>query len=343
MSGRLEVRINAADVGKRVSVRTVTGAGPGAGTFTDTVGVLTSWTDGVLWITRRNGQRVPLEESRLVAGKLVPPTPARRRGLPAAGARELSAVAARAWPATDRAELGEWVFRAAGGFTRRANSALPLGDPGMPLSEALERVRDWYGARDLTPYLQTTTGADGEGEQLGAVLAQHGWRVDTTAEMWIAGLAPVADRALERAAERQGGVEVGDVRLERTLSPEWLRGYTRVSSAGPEAAAVLGGGPENGALWFASVPGAAGEPPAAVGRLVVEGRWAGFTALETAVPHRRTGLACVVMAALASQALEDGASAAYLQVTTDNEEARSLYDGLGFARHHSYQHWRPAP
>lgn len=345
MSGRLEVRISVDDVGKRVSVRTMTGAGPGQENFTDTVGVLTSWTSGVLWITRRDGRRVSLEERLLVAGKVVPSTPARRRGLPVADADELSRVAARAWPALEHAELGGWWLRAANGFTRRANSALPLGDPGVPTHEALEHVRRWYDARGLPPCVQTTTGADGTGERLAAVLDQEGWRVDSTAELWIARLAPVADLAAEQAARAAEGAESQDrVRLTRTFTDGWSQRYARAASAGSEVSAVLGNGPDGGSLWFASVPGeeTTDEPPAAIGRLVVDGRWAGFTAMETAAAHRRTGLAGVVMAALCEQALKDGASAAYLQVETDNEGARRMYERLGFARHHSYQHWRPA-
>jgi predicted GNAT family acetyltransferase len=46
------------------------------------------------------------------------------------------------------------------------------------------------------------------------------------------------------------------------------------------------------------------------------------------------------MSALARQALDEGASAAWLQVETDNEGARALYAGMGFAPHHAYHHYR---
>lgn len=67
-AGRLEVRITTADVGKRVSVRRLSEAGAAGEKFTDTVGVLTSWTDGVLLITRKSGESVRVAESALVAG-----------------------------------------------------------------------------------------------------------------------------------------------------------------------------------------------------------------------------------------------------------------------------------
>lgn len=329
MGGRLEVRITPADVGKRVSVRRRP-EGDGAGAeFTDTVGVLTSWNDGVVSITRKSGESVHIVESSLVAGKVVPAAPARRRG-PAASFRELAAVTARAWQPVESEPLGEWRLRAAGGFTRRANSALPLGDPGMPLGEAFGRVERWYEERGLPAYIQTATGAEGTQETLCAELERHGWRREVTAEVRIAALAPVGDL----------DADVTAVRLTREPDEAWLSRYQRFSTPGPHVLRVLGSGP---AVWFATVAGeAGGEAPAAIGRCVVDGRWAGFMAVEVAPEHRRRGLATSVMAALARRALDGGASAAWLQVEEDNEGARALYDGMGFAAHHRYHHFRPA-
>ncbi|MEU0780760.1 GNAT family N-acetyltransferase [Streptomyces sp. NPDC006173] len=325
-SGRLEVRITAADVGKRVSVRRMTDDGDTVEKFTDTVGVLTSWDDGVLLITRRTGERVRIAESMLVAGKVVPSAPARRRG-PAASYEELARVAARAWRPVESERLGDWELRAAGGFTRRANSVLPLGDPGVPLDDALTLVRDWYGDRGLPAYIQTSTGAEGTQELLCAELEARGWSNEVTAELWIGALAPLAER------------EAPEVTLSRTADASWLGRYQR-KGVGEVALRVLGSGPS---VWFATVPGAQGEPPAAIGRCVVDGRWAGFAAVEVDPAHRRRGLAGAVMSALADRALTEGASAAWLQVETDNTAARALYAGLGFAAHHAYHHYRWTP
>lgn len=284
-------------------------------------------------ITPKSGESVHIVESALVAGKVVPAAPARRRG-PAASFAELATVTARAWQPVESEPLGEWRLRAAGGFTRRANSALPLGDPGLPLGEAFGRVERWYEERGLPPYIQTATGAEGTQEALCAELERHGWRREVTAEVRIAALAPVGDL----------DADVSAVRLSRTPDEAWLSRYQRFSTPGPHVLRVLGGGPS---VWFATVAGAGdgvadGDAPAAIGRCVVDGRWAGFMAVEVAPEHRRRGLATSVMAALARQALEEGASAAWLQVEEDNEGARALYDGMGFAPHHRYHHFRPA-
>ncbi|MGW1440135.1 GNAT family N-acetyltransferase [Streptomyces griseus] len=335
IGGRLEVSITPADVGKRVSVRRRTESGGTGAQFTDVVGVLTSWNNDVLSITRKSGESVHIVESSLVAGKVVPAAPARRRG-PAASFGELAVVTARAWQPVDSEALGDWRLRAAGGFTRRANSALPLGDPGLPVGEALDRVREWYEERGLPAYVQTATGAEGAQELLCAELERNGWRREVSAEVRIAALAPVGDLRAEVAA----------VRLTREPDAAWLARYQRFSTPGPHVLRVLGSGPS---VWFATVPGEAeapdadpAAPPAAIGRCVVDGRWAGFMAVEVAPEHRRRGLATAVMAALARRALDEGASAAWLQVEEDNAGARALYDGMGFAAHHRYHHYRSA-
>ncbi|MGW0881169.1 GNAT family N-acetyltransferase [Streptomyces sp. NPDC002671] len=323
-AGRLKVRITAADVGKRVSVRCLMEPGVPGVKFTDTVGVLTSWDNGVLMITRRDGQSVRIAESVLVAGKVVPAAPARRRG-PAASYAELAHVSSRAWRPVESERLGEWELRAADGFTRRANSVLPLGDPGLPLDAALAAVRRWYGERGLPALVQTATGAEDTQELLCAELERRGWVREMSAGVWIGGLAPVADRA-----------EGSGVVLSREVDEAWLARYQR-KGVSEVALRVLRAGPS---VWFAAVPGAEGEPPAAIGRCVVDGRWAGFTTVEVDPRRRRQGLATEVMAALARRALDEGASAAWLQVEADNEAAHGLYTALGFERHHAYHYYR---
>ncbi|MFI9205210.1 GNAT family N-acetyltransferase [Streptomyces sp. NPDC053048] len=327
--GRLEVRITAQDVGKRVSVRHLNTSGGSPERFTDAVGVLTSWQGGVLRITRRTGEVVEIAESALVAGKVIPMTPARRRG-PAATLRELQEIAARGWPARESERLGGWTLRAAGGFTARANSVLPLGDPGLPLPAALERVTAWYAERGLSACVQVTTGDAAGDALLDAELERRGWTSERHALMRTAALAPIADT----------GADTGWVRLTREPDEAWPAAYGRTGATAGDALAVLTGGPS---VWFATVPGEAGEErPAAIARCVVDGRWAGFAALDVSPARRREGLGTLVMARLAEEALREGASAAYLQVETDNGAAAALYDELGFTTHHAY-HYRREP
>lgn len=309
-------------------MRSLTNSRDDSAQYTDTVGVLTSWTNGVLIITRRDGSTVHLDELALAAGKVVPAAPARRRGTPAASVRELQWIAARGWPAVETEALGEWTLRASGGFTARANSLLPLGTPDRPLPDALEHTTRWYGARGLSPLVQVTTGAADSDELLGAELEQRGWSAERHALLRVAALAPLADREPDSR-----------VLLRREPGADWLAMYRRAGELADVAPKVLTGGPS---VWFAAVPDEERRALAAIGRCVVDGRWAGFAAVEVAPERRREGLAGAVMGELARQALAEGASAAYLQVESGNAAAKALYDGLGFTDHHAY-HYRRAP
>jgi hypothetical protein len=71
---RLVVTVTPADVGERVSLRRRLPTGE----YSDVVGVLESWSDGVLQIRRRTDELVEVPEGIIVAGKVVPPAPPRR-------------------------------------------------------------------------------------------------------------------------------------------------------------------------------------------------------------------------------------------------------------------------
>ncbi|WNI17548.1 GNAT family N-acetyltransferase [Actinacidiphila sp. ITFR-21] len=313
---RLEIRITPDDVGKRVSVRQLTEITDGHPTFTDTVGVLVSWDAEVVSVTRRTGETVRIPRAVLVAGKVVPPAPVRRGpGVPAVTAEELERIASRAWPAAETSALGGWTLRASGGFTRRANSVLVGGDPGMPVDRALAEVARWYGDRGLIPYLQVP-----DSSPLGAALDGRAWIREGDTLVRTAPLAPLTSLP-----------DTG-VTLSRTPGPDWLAAYRRTGERADAALAVVSGGP---AVWFATTPGG-------IGRAVVDGPWALFGAVEVAPSRRRRGLATAVMGALARQVYDEGATAGYLQVEADNAVARAFYDRLGFLDHHGYHYRRPA-
>src|SRR5215472_3938583 len=90
---------------------------------------------------------------------------------------ELERIAARHWRGTEEDRLGGWLLRAADGFTGRANSALPLGDPGMPLDDALATVTRWYRDRALPPMIAVPLPLEGDSprHQLDNHLSERSW------------------------------------------------------------------------------------------------------------------------------------------------------------------------
>src|SRR6185369_6382261 len=132
---------------------------------TDVVGVLVDAGPEALVVRRRDGDLVRIARAAVTAMKAVPAAP---RDVLA-----LEEIAALGWPAPETRWLGRWLLRAAEGWTGRGNSVLPLGDPGLPLDEALAEVTGWYGARGLPGRFTIPTPAR---ELLDGALTARGWR-----------------------------------------------------------------------------------------------------------------------------------------------------------------------
>ncbi|MGN6162193.1 MAG: putative acetyltransferase [Marmoricola sp.] len=76
-------RLNPDLIGRRVVVRSrIPGeTGPTGGpAFTDVLGILETWQDGVLTVRRGDGEVVAIDTSLIVSGKAIPDPPRRRRG-----------------------------------------------------------------------------------------------------------------------------------------------------------------------------------------------------------------------------------------------------------------------
>ena len=238
---------------------------------------------------------------------------------------ELERLAARSWHGLEEEGYGDWLLRAGGGFTGRANSVLSVGEPPEPLPDAVATVERWYAARGLRPRAQVPLpGA----EAADAAFAAAGWSRDEDVCVLTAPLA---------------GWPAPHVPVDLAPEPDdaWLTGYRyRGSRLPPVAAKVLvnADSPVFASVRFDPAP----VPPAAVARGVVVDGWLCVTAVTVAEEHRRRGLATAVMAALGDWARERGGVACVLQVVASNAPALALYGRLGFTEHHRY-HYRSAP
>jgi N-acetylglutamate synthase len=242
---------------------------------------------------------------------------------------ELEAVAAKGWRAPEEARLGQWLLRAAGGFTGRGNSALAAGDPGMPLSRAVASVCRWYADRGL-PAMVAVPYPLGcpDDSPVDRFLGQEGWRIRRGPAVVMT--APAADVARTGSADQ--------VHVAAEPDEAWLEMYHyRGRQLPPIARQLLLSAPFQA---FASIRRSGSI--VAIGRVAVADGWGGLTAVEVHPDHRRTGLATAITAALAGVAAEHGAASIYLQVENHNEAARALYARCGFTDHHGY-HYRVAP
>jgi GNAT superfamily N-acetyltransferase len=245
---------------------------------------------------------------------------------------DIERAAALHWQAPDTERLGDWLLRAAAGFTGRANSALPVGDPGRPLPEAVAAVADWYRRRGLPPMIAVP----------GVLLPgapPHPVEKYLTERKWVLRPGPalnmVADVKDVAGPPPAPGI---DFRLDPEPDSAWLALYRyRGQDLPPVARTLLMSAP-----WQAFGSIRRDGRPAAVGRVSIAAGWAMITAVEVSPSTRRQGLGAAITCALAAAAAEQGVRRIMLQVEEDNAPARALYTRCGFAYSHRY-HYRIAP
>lgn len=299
-------------VGRRVTIRFHDGDGA-----QDVVGRVVQ-VDAAVTLERRDGSLVVVPVERIIVGKVVPDRPTRSRRAAAIGADDLQRVTARGWPAVESVALGQWLLRAAGGFTGRANSALVAGDPGTDWDTAVGRVVQFYRERGLPALAQVVCSSAEE-----AGLTDRGWV--PAGNTHGGALVQVADLTRPPVADP-------DVVLADSPDDAWLGLYGRVTQDRLDAARTVLTGPPT--VGFLSI----GDPVVAIGRVAVTGEWAGVAAVEVLPAHRRTGLATRVVATALAWGLDRGADKAYVQVTPGNTAALALYSRFGFADHHEYRY-----
>lgn len=266
--------------------------------MTDVIGELLAHEPVIVVRTKSDGL-VEIPPAEVVAVRELSAVPVR-----ASEIRALEHAAALAWPGTEQHWHDGWLLRAAGGYTSRANSAVPL-DFSSTIA-ALPAIVDWYAHRQLAPWLALP-------ERLLPIRAD-GIKLTRMMVTDIAGVEP--DPAVSF--------------LDRP-DPAWLACYERDVPAEVLTAVV------DGEVVFAAIS------DAAVGRGALttapDGtRWLGISAVHVNAEHRRRGHARRLCLAMLDWGAQRGADQAYVQVVTENTGAVLLYHSLGFRLHHHHRY-----
>jgi ribosomal protein S18 acetylase RimI-like enzyme len=302
--------ISASDVGHRVVLRRRAGVSDGRPQYTDVLGELLALTDEVAVVRKKDATEVRVPLAEVTRAKRVPPAP-RRRPTDLA----LERIAALGWPGTETAEAGGWLLRAGGGFTGRANSALPTrDDPDLGV------VASWYAARGLPALAQVPLT-----HPLYAHLGREGWEP-------LHGALVLTARRDDVLAATRARADLA-VHTADTPDDDWLSLYHHRGGPLPDAAVgvlTAGGRPEFHTLR-------SGGRVAAICRTATAEGWLGLTAVEVAPGHRRQGLATHLLRHVTQRT---GALDLYLQTERDNTAALALYRRAGFAVHHEYRYLR---
>lgn len=247
-----------------------------------------------------------------------------------AASLESELLAHRTWPALESEERHGWILRAARGFTRRANSALAIGEPEAGLAAAAMAVESWYAQRGVEPCVKITPLAP---PALDRLLAEAGWTIATPATVMTGCVRP----------RNPSLAEVDDPRLDLAATPstEWLERLFEWDRTPPATAlgheALLR---RMRSSLFASWR--EGDRTVAQAVAAIEGGQAHLYDMIVAPDIRGTGVGGRFLPPLLERLGNSGCTRATLQVVAANTPALALYGGIGFGRLYDY-HYRVAP
>ncbi len=229
-------------------------------------------------------------------------------------------AAAIAWPAVETTNLDAWTLSAGDGFSRRRNSAIPVGPAPTDLENRIRDVSEWYRSRELPTLYRITPACD---PAVDAVLAARGFSLEAPTL--------VMTRPIESSGPTAGVVG------RPTATQEWIA--AELEALGVHEAMV---GP-----WLTtirSVPSPAafvsptdGDRRVGAGLGVVVDDLVGVFEVVVHPAERSRGHATRMMAALHEFGARNGASRSFLQVLEGDDRAIGLHRSLGY--HVSHRYW----
>lgn len=232
------------------------------------------------------------------------------------------------WPAHQQMLFDGWIVRFGKGYTKRANSVVPLYNAFLPAQEKISLCERYYKEQHLPTIFRLPSFPEGTPE-LEALLVQRDYQLVDLTHVLYKPLLPV------EAKEPVAG-EAHPVLHEATLE-DWMQHFYQFHqqrSSGRQLHRELLERIVQKPLF--AVLHDQGRP-VACGLGVLENEVFGMFDIVTSPQERRQGYGAKLVETMLAWARERGVSHAYLQVISSNEIAHSLYKKLGFQE--LYRYW----
>jgi len=231
----------------------------------------------------------------------------------------------QAWPGIEVKWDNNWVRRAAGGYTKRANSTQCF-DPD-DYEDADVRVISacsWMIMRKIKPVFRITPLSSPE---LNATLDEAGWQTIDPSQL-------LAMELEEQQADAEA--QVLSVLDEKFLAAaQRLQGYDDAAMSAMKNLLTVFSVPAAGVVLTRDGEAVASSIMAVADGIVITGN------VVTDPARRRQGLAAAMMRSGLAWARRQGARYAALNVQSDNAAARALYASLGYTHQYDYSYRIP--
>lgn len=236
----------------------------------------------------------------------------------------LEELSANAWPGLRSVLVDGWIIRFAEGYSRRANSVLPLYPGTVSLAEKITHCEALACSRGAEPTFKLTPAAFPD--NLDAELGRRGYVHEADTSVMVLEKLPAQDVQLP------GGPRI---QVTEAMDASWFAFYASALDERQAAAAR--------AIMEHIVPSArfilleGTDGPAACALTVIEDGWAGVFDVVVRKDLRGRGLGRRIMEITLAEAAAAGAHRSYLQVFQGNRPAEELYRRLGYVV--TYPYW----
>ncbi len=246
--------------------------------------------------------------------------------LPVAQIRQIEEAGLNAWPAHQQLLYDGWLLRFANGYTKRANSVMPVYDSVLELDEKIDYCEEIYHQMGFPPIFRLTPLAQGNLDQ---GLEVRGYqKIDPTQVLTL----PLEDWEIRDPRQ----ILIRELPLE-----QWMGVFSEISGSlvekQPAHAQIL----RNIINPFCATALEISGKWAACGLGVLERNWFGLFDIISHPDHRHQGFGTQLVTGMLDWAKSQGARKSYLQVMENNSPALGLYAKFGYVD--AYGYWYRVP